>query len=202
MLDTLCREATVALGADISGVYLGDASEGGVAVAANGIADDSDWWGYRIAPGEGVAGRALSTGKPAITNDYQADVTVPGIDLLKDIKTAWPFRCPGTERSEGPCRSPSSRMRPIEREDIEMLEAIASLAAVACRNAEAFEEATVAARTDSLTGLLNHGAIQMRTSEEIWRSQRAERPFACLLADLDNFKPINDRTGTWSATRS
>ena len=53
----------------------------------------------------------------------------------------------------------------------------------------------MAARTDSLTGLLNHGAIQMRTSEEIWRSQRAERPFACLLCDLDNFKPINDRHG-------
>ena len=63
------------------------------------------------------------------------------------------------------------------------------------RNAEAFEEATEAARTDSLTGLLNHGAVQMRTSEEIWRAQRSERPLACLLADLDNFKPINDRHG-------
>ena len=35
---------------------------------------------------------------------------------------------------------------------------MADLAAVACSNAEAFERAQIAARTDSLTGLLNHGA--------------------------------------------
>ena len=195
VLDTLCREATVALGADISGVYLGDAEQGGVAVAANGIADDSDWWGYRIAPGEGVAGQALSTGEPAITNDYQAEMGVPGVELLKQIKTAVSVPMFWNGALRGALSLAFFSMRPVEREDIETLEAIASLAAVACRNAEAFEEATEAARTDSLTGLLNHGAIQMRTSEEIWRSQRAERPFACLLCDLDNFKPINDRHG-------
>ncbi len=195
VLDTLCREATVALGASISGVYLGDASEGGVAVAANGIAAESDWWGYRIAPGEGVAGQVLSTGEPAITNDYQSDVNVPEIDLLKDIKTAVAVPMSWNGALRGALSLAFFSLRPVEREDIEMLEAIASLAAVACRNAEAFEEATVAARTDSLTGLLNHGAIQMRTSEEIWRSQRGDRPFACLLADLDNFKPINDQHG-------
>ncbi len=195
VLDTLCREATVALGADISGVYLGDAGQGGVAVAANGIPEDSEWWGYRIAPGEGVAGRALSTGEPAVTNDYQSEMTVPGIELLKQIKTAVSVPMVWNGALRGALSLAFYSMRPVEREDIETLEAIASLAAVACRNAEAFEEATEAARTDSLTGLLNHGAIQMRTSEEIWRSQRAERPFACLLCDLDNFKPINDRHG-------
>ena len=61
VLDTLCREVNVALGADLSGVYLGDAENGGVAVAAQGLTDgDSDWWGYRIAPGEGVAGQVLA----------------------------------------------------------------------------------------------------------------------------------------------
>ena len=169
--------------------------QGGVAVAANGIAEDSEWWGYRIAPGEGVAGRALSTGEPAVTNDYQGEMTVPGIELLKQIKTAVSVPMVWNGALRGALSLAFYSMRPVEREDIETLEAIASLAAVACRNAEAFEEATEAARTDSLTGLLNHGAIQMRASEEIWRSQRAERPFACLLCDLDNFKPINDRHG-------
>ena len=64
---------------------------GGVApqdVAAYGIDDDSEWWGYRIGPGEGVAGKALRTGEPAITNDYQADPCAPGIDVLREVKTA------------------------------------------------------------------------------------------------------------------
>ena len=106
---------------------------------------------------------------------------MPGIDLLKQIKTAVSVPMFWNGALRGALSLAFFSMRPVEREDIETLEAIASLAAVACRNAEAFEEATEAARTDSLTGLLNHGAIQMRTSEEIWRSQRAERPFACLL---------------------
>ncbi|MBN1528575.1 MAG: diguanylate cyclase [Thermoleophilaceae bacterium] len=195
VLDTMCHEATVALGADMAGAYLGDADEGGVAVAAHGIADDSDWWGYRIGPGEGVAGKALSTGRPAITNDYQADPCAPGIDALQLVQTAVSVPMSWNGELRGALSVAFLRHRPVEAEDIETLQAIASLAAVACRNAEAFEEATEAARTDSLTGLLNHGAIQVRASEEIWRAQRDDMPLACLLADLDNFKPINDRHG-------
>ena len=195
VLDTLCREATVALGADISGVYLGNAIDGGVAVAANGIDIESAWWGYKIAPGEGVAGQVLSTGEPAVTNDYHGDLRVPEIALLAQIKTALAVPMFWNGELRGSLSLAFFSERPVEQGDIETLQAIASLAAVACQNAEAFEEATEAARTDSLTGLLNHGAIQMRTSEEIWRSQRGDRQLACLLADLDNFKPINDQHG-------
>ena len=59
------------------------------------------------------------------------------------------------------------------------LEAIADLATVACRNAEAYEHVQHAARTDALTGLLNHGAMQVRMREEIARARRdgdAARP--------------------------
>ncbi len=195
VLDTMCHEANVALGADMAGAYLGNAAEGGVAVAADGIDDDSDWWGYRIGPGEGVAGKTLSTGEPTVTMDYQSDPCAPGVVALRQVQTAVSVPMSWNGALRGALSVAFLSVRPIEAEDIETLEAIASLAAVACRNAEAFEEATVAARTDSLTGLLNHGAIQVRTSEEIWRAQRDDAPLACLLADLDNFKPINDRHG-------
>ena len=66
---------------------------------------------------------------------------------------------------------------------------------MACSNAEAFEQAQAAARTDSLTGFLNHGAIQVRIREEIWRARRSGAALTVLLADLDNFKPVNDRHG-------
>ncbi|HEU0024670.1 MAG TPA: diguanylate cyclase, partial [Thermoleophilaceae bacterium] len=195
VLDTLCREANVALGGDLAGVYLGDAEEGGVAVAADGVDEDSDWWGYRIAPGEGVGGQVLKTGRPAISNDYQQEVEVPSVDLVQSIKTAVSVPIFWGGELRGAVSLAFFSMRRVEPEDIETLQAIASLAGVACANAEAFEEATAAARTDSLTGLLNHGAIQVRTSEEIWRVRRSGGSLTCLLADLDEFKPINERHG-------
>ena len=60
MLDTLCHEADQALGADVSGVYLGNA-EGGVAVAAHGIDDRLRLVGLpRSAPARAWAGKRAS----------------------------------------------------------------------------------------------------------------------------------------------
>jgi diguanylate cyclase (GGDEF)-like protein len=55
--------------------------------------------------------------------------------------------------------------------------------------------ARTAARTDSLTGLMNHGAMLSRLQEEIERARRQGSPLACLLVDLDDFKQINDQFG-------
>ncbi len=49
--------------------------------------------------------------------------------------------------------------------------------------------------TDWLTGLKNHGYFFDRLSEELERSRRYERPLAVIMADLDDFKRINDSYG-------
>ena len=76
-----------------------------------------------------------------------------------------------------------------------MLEAIADLAVVACHNAEAYDDIRTAASTDALTGLLNHGAMQVRVREEIARAARDGQPLCCVLIDLDDFKRVNDELG-------
>lgn len=48
---------------------------------------------------------------------------------------------------------------------------------------------------DSLTGLLNHKAAFERLDDEITRARRYETPLAVIIADVDNFKTINDRFG-------
>ena len=70
-------------------------------------------------------------------------------------------------------------MRRVTDEDLRTLEAIAGLATVACRNAEAYEHVQHAARTDALTGVLNHGAMQLRIREEIARARRDGAPLGC-----------------------
>ncbi|MBI2939868.1 MAG: diguanylate cyclase [Chloroflexi bacterium] len=45
---------------------------------------------------------------------------------------------------------------------------------------------------DSLTGLYNHRYFQDRLREEIGRAQRYQRSLSLLMADLDDFKRVND----------
>ncbi|MEJ2668595.1 MAG: GGDEF domain-containing protein [Deinococcales bacterium] len=51
------------------------------------------------------------------------------------------------------------------------------------------------ARTDPLTGLLNRRAMSELMDAEVARVERHGRSFALLVADLDEFKGINDRHG-------
>ena len=88
-----------------------------------------------------------------------------------------------------------THLRRIDAEDVRTLEAIADLATVACCNAETYEEILHAARTDALTGLLNHGAMQVRLREEIARARRDATGLSCVILDLDDFKLVNDSRG-------
>jgi len=56
-------------------------------------------------------------------------------------------------------------------------------------------DAQAAARTDALTGCLNHGAMHARLREEISRVTRNPSALSVLLVDLDDFKAVNDSHG-------
>ncbi len=51
------------------------------------------------------------------------------------------------------------------------------------------------AMQDPLTRILNHGAILGTLSREMDRSRREEQPLSLILADLDEFKAVNDTHG-------
>jgi diguanylate cyclase (GGDEF)-like protein len=192
VLNTLAREVAQVLGADFAGVYLGDAEYGAVATAGYGV--DENWAGLQLAPGEGAAGRALVTGEPFRTNDYAHDVTVHH-ESLGGVHSALAVPMTWGGKLRGALSLGWSSRRHVHDEDLRTLEAIASLAAVACRNAEAYEHVQHIARTDALTGVLNHGAMQLRIREEIARARRDELPLGCVILDLDDFKRVNDTNG-------
>jgi diguanylate cyclase (GGDEF)-like protein len=56
-------------------------------------------------------------------------------------------------------------------------------------------ELQVQATHDSLTGLFNHASILEHLEREVARAIRDHEPLGVLLADLDNFKAINDNYG-------
>ena len=193
VLDTLAREAGMAVGGGVSGVYLLD--DDGSATARAGHNTPPEWLGARIAPGEGIAGQVIASGRSVTTADYQADVVRPAEIDLPGIRAGVgvPMRWNGALR--GALSIGFGERRTVTREDFDVLEAIADLAVVACHNAEVYAHVRTAASTDALTGLLNHGAMQVRVREEISRAARDGAPLCCVLIDLDDFKRVNDELG-------
>lgn len=60
---------------------------------------------------------------------------------------------------------------------------------------QAVEQIGRLARTDSLTGLWNRRAFDELVTDELARSKRSGRPLTIALADIDQFKALNDRLG-------
>ena len=60
---------------------------------------------------------------------------------------------------------------------------------------EAQHALEILAHTDSLTGVLNRGAIVDELERELERAARDESPFALGMLDIDHFKLVNDEHG-------
>ena len=73
-------------------------------------------------------------------------------------------------------------LRAIAKDHPDFSPAVRSQVSIALRNAETFEDIETRARTDDLTGLLNHGAFKRRLD----RSVASREPFGLVMIDLDD----------------
>ena len=80
-------------------------------------------------------------------------------------------------------------------EHLSLLEAFGELAAAACRNASAHAGLAQEARTDGLTGCLNHAALHDALRREIERCERTGHRLSLVLVDMDDFKQVNEEHG-------
>ena len=80
---------------------------------------------------------------------------------------------------------------PFDQREFELVQLFAAQVSIALRNAESFQAAEVRARTDDLTGLLNHGTFK----DWLAQSVAAGESFGVVMIDLDEFKSINDTLG-------
>ncbi len=77
----------------------------------------------------------------------------------------------------------------------DLLEHLAAVVAMCLENALARERLKQDGLTDPLTGVSNRRLFERRFGEETERCMRRREPLACLLADIDHFKSINDDFG-------
>ena len=80
---------------------------------------------------------------------------------------------------------------PYSPQDLQFLGKIAKFASVAVENARLYRMATL----DRLTSLYVHHYFQERLIEEVKKSARSNFPLTLIMADIDNFKNVNDTYG-------
>src|SRR5215203_2675562 len=79
--------------------------------------------------------------------------------------------------------------------EVAQVERFATMAALAFDSARQRDTLREQARTDGLTGLLNHRACHERLGKELVRAQRQDLPLSVVVLDLDHFKSVNDVYG-------
>lgn len=90
-------------------------------------------------------------------------------------------------------RSPGSRG--WDSEDKLLIGTAAGLIRMVLEHEAIQQEMARQARTDPLTGLLNRRAFMEELGRHIERLDREGQPGTLMFADLDDFKPVNDRLG-------
>jgi diguanylate cyclase (GGDEF)-like protein len=78
-------------------------------------------------------------------------------------------------------------------DDVDTLQTLARQTEVAIGNVMLHDETKRQARTDGLTGLWNRREFELRAREAVKEAERFDEPFGIVVADIDDFKQVNDR---------
>ena len=158
-------------------------------------------------PGEtGIATWVVEHNEPVLIADERTDDRVNHFrdtGAIDGSLIVVPLLGPDRRRRRAHARAPRARPPASTSEEFELVKLFAAQVSIALRNAETFQAAEIRARTDDLTGLLNHGTFQ----DWLARSVASAEPFGLVMVDLDEFKTVNDtlratRPATGSCARS
>jgi diguanylate cyclase (GGDEF)-like protein len=201
-IDAVCQrvvdQTSRSLGAERVALALYRPEEDRLAVAAAHGYSTTMVQDVRIAPGSWILGHVYSSGRSVLVSDVRR---IRGGAERRPYKTfsfaAVPVRAGGdvvgvlsaTDKADG---------SPFDRRDagrLQSLVAPAGLALMAARSETEVRRLAHAARVDPVTGLFNRRYFDARLSEELERARRESSSLTVLMADVDDFKAINDRHG-------
>ncbi len=151
----------------------------------------------RLRPGEGISGHVAATGQALLIEDLDADGRFQGRNRERYYTSSLisaPVMIGDSVRGVLNVNNKETRQG-FGEGDLKLIEAIASHAAIALRNAERFEELLERAQHDALTSLANHGHFWSVLEVELQRARRYRRELSLVMVDVDHFKEFNDTHG-------
>jgi diguanylate cyclase (GGDEF)-like protein len=191
-------------------VLMNDAADGllkgpGVYLSANGVATGGP--AYELAPGEGLGGAAFASAQALLwpttlsASMAQASLREANRVRLRRSKLGFirsaigaPLQVDGS--TIGVILLTSERRENVWSEtDLPLMTALADEAAKALERARRYEEEMSRALLDSVTGLPTRSHVMHVIDKELARASRSEATLAVIIADVDDFKVINDRWG-------
>jgi len=89
----------------------------------------------------------------------------------------------------------SSKRNDFRESELQSLESVADICANSIQNAHYVERVKQLAYLDGLTGIFNRRFFELRIMEEIERARRYGTGMAVIMADIDQFKRLNDEFG-------
>jgi diguanylate cyclase (GGDEF)-like protein len=89
----------------------------------------------------------------------------------------------------------SSQPNAFRENELRSLESVADICANSIQNAHYVERVKQLAYLDGLTGIFNRRFFELRIMEEIERARRYGTGMAVIMADIDQFKRLNDEFG-------
>jgi diguanylate cyclase (GGDEF)-like protein len=147
----------------------------------------------------GLAGAIIQAGKPILLSDSEA-MTASGIrfemygsQCMSRSLVAVPMQLHGKVIGMLSVQSHTENAYTVE--DQELLEMLASHAAIALENANLFQQIKRLADADPLTGILNRRRLFELADLEFARAQRYSYPLTAVMIDVDHFREFNNRHG-------
>jgi diguanylate cyclase (GGDEF)-like protein/putative nucleotidyltransferase with HDIG domain len=159
--------------------------------------EDSRLFGSLEIPiGQGLSGwvaetrKAIINGNPAVEPGYLNDPLV-----FSKLNSALAVPLESSDGVVGVLALYQIERDAFSRDELRILQAVASKLSVAIENALKFQQAETSAVTDYLTALPNARSLFVHLEGEIARCVRSNARLAVLVCDLDGFKQVNDRFG-------
>jgi diguanylate cyclase (GGDEF)-like protein len=153
----------------------------------------------RIEPGSWVVGHVFASGRPVLVPDTrQLTGMTAGSREYRTFSFAAVPMFAGTETVGVLTATDKRDGSAFDTHDAVALRTFsvsASLALVAARSDTEVHRLSFAATLDSLTGLFNRPYLDARLHQEVERARRGSSSLTVLLADIDDFKTINDTYG-------
>jgi diguanylate cyclase (GGDEF)-like protein len=192
LLEKVCRLILERFAVDHVAVLL--VQEGQLQVRAHqGKLTASVEKGAVLAPGLGIAARAIELGKTVLENDVTKDTGyLPGFEeTLSEMCVPLIFY----GEKLGCVALESAKRHAFDASDIQPLEAVADICAAAIQNARHFQKTQQLAYLDGLTGIFNRRFFELRIAEELERANRYGSSMSVIMMDIDHFKKLNDEFG-------